>query len=147
MTFRSRVDKRMVVFIIVVMMSVVSLAGSTLFFSVSTLWVWLPFIFLIVVVALCFWMLMTVKYVITEQQLNVQAGPIKNTIPYEKITRIERFRGLGYTSGGYKLHLAGDGFEIFYSNGWFGSVRISPQQDEQFLKEIRRHLSNDSTDL
>lgn len=90
---------------------------------------------------------MTVKYVITEQQLNVQAGPIKNTIPYEKITRIERFRGLGYTSGGYKLHLAGDGFEIFYSNGWFGSVRISPQQDEQFLKEIRRHLSNDSTDL
>ncbi|GAK00128.1 hypothetical protein JCM19055_3200 [Geomicrobium sp. JCM 19055] len=137
----------MVVFITVVMMSVVSLAGDTLLFSASTLWEWLPFIFLFVVAALCFWMLMTVKYVITEQQLNVQAGLIKSTIPYQKITRIERFRGLGYTSGGYKLHLVGDGFEIYYSNGWFGSVRISPQQDEQFLKEIRRHLSNDSIDL
>ncbi|MBM7632302.1 PH domain-containing protein [Geomicrobium sediminis] len=147
MTFQSRIDKRFVSFIILVMLSVVCFAGGTLLFSATTIWEWLPFIFLVVVVALCFWMLVTVKYVITAQQLNVQAGPITSTIPYEKITRIERFRGMGYTSGGYKLHLAGDGFEIYYSNGWFGSVRISPQQDEQFLKEIRRHLSNGLIDL
>ncbi|EZH64785.1 hypothetical protein DH09_19910 [Bacillaceae bacterium JMAK1] len=144
MTFQSRIDKRFVAFIILVMLSVVCFAGGTLLFSATTIWEWLPFIFLVVVVSLCFWMLGTVKYVVMAQKLIVRAGPVKSTIPYQKINRIERFRGMGYTSGGYKFHLAGDGLEIYYSTGLLGSVRISPQQDERFIKEIRKHLSNDS---
>lgn len=81
------------------------------------------------------WVIFFIQYVFYDEYLLVKGGPIRSRIQYEDITKVNPSDNI-YT--GYRILSAKIGLEIFYKTGAFGSVKISPKDEKQFLSELMK---------
>ncbi len=84
-------------------------------------------------VMLIFWPFLQIKYILYEKYLLVIGGPFRSKIPYENITKITDNHDI-WT--GYRILSAKNGIEIFYKNGFWGSIKISPDNKQKFISEL-----------
>jgi len=85
------------------------------------------------------WSIFSIKYVLTMDYLYVQGGPFRSRIPYRDITKVAPTRNVWY---GYRLTTSLDSIEIFYRKALLGSVKISPQDPERFIAELKKRCPN-----
>nr|WP_126429682.1 PH domain-containing protein [Brevibacillus marinus] len=141
MVFRSKVDKFFVAVISISVLLILAVCLIPLFFdhgrtTTDT----------IIVLSLCMlsigfvlWPAFSIQYVFYPDHLLVKGGPFRSKIPYETITKVSPTREI-FT--GYRLLSAKDGLEIFYTSALFGSVKISPQDSELFIAELKKRCPN-----
>ncbi|MFD1019587.1 PH domain-containing protein [Thalassobacillus hwangdonensis] len=141
MVFRSRVDRFFVIFIVIV----VTLLGAVSFLpvmieddpSLSTV-AGMTFTFVLLATFVVWWGF-SVKYVLHEDYLFVRGGPFRSRIPYQDITLVSSSSDI-FT--GYRVLSARDGIEIFYKQGLWGSVKISPKNQQAFINELKQRCLN-----
>jgi hypothetical protein len=92
-----------------------------------------------IMIGFILWIVMSIRYIISENYLFVKGGPFRSKIPYEEITKINKTNDL-FT--GYRILSSTDAIEIFYISAKLGSIKISPQESEQFISEIKKRCSN-----
>lgn len=80
--------------------------------------------------AMLAWILLDTKYVIKQNELVYNSGPIKGTIKVEKIRKIERWKKW-YVPTFLKPALGNDGLIIYYEK--FDDIYISPKNNEDFI--------------
>lgn len=80
------------------------------------------------------WASLTIKYVFYSDYLYIKGGPFRSKIPYDEITRV---RSTSNMLIGYRILSSADGIEIFYKKALFGSVKISPEKKETFIKILQ----------
>lgn len=86
-------------------------------------------------VGLMLWTFFGIKYVIHDDHLYVQGGPIRSRIRYSDITKVTSSMDL---YAGLKLVTSKKGIEIHYRTALLGSVKISPNELELFLAELKK---------
>nr|WP_231784159.1 PH domain-containing protein [Lentibacillus sp. JNUCC-1] len=64
----------------------------------------------------------------------IKGGPFRSRIAYKDITRVSPSHDV-FT--GYRVLSSRDGLELFYTTGLMGSVKISPEDQGMFLKELQ----------
>jgi len=79
------------------------------------------------------WLWMATYYVLNESELFVRCGPIKKSIPYNSITKIQPIRSLLAS-----MATSSQRVEIRY--GKYGIIHISPLEQETFLTEIKKRM-------
>lgn len=130
LTFRSKVDGWIPA---VVLLSVLA-APAILYFTPSKkpippgTWVTV-FCVSSLVLLLVGWMFTTTAYVIAGPELRLQSGPVRMTIPIDKITRISRGSWIGSA-----IALSLSRIEIQY--GSFLGIMISPEDPRAFIQAI-----------
>jgi hypothetical protein len=85
--------------------------------------------------ALVGWMFTTTAYVISGPALVLKSGPVRITIPIDKITRISRGSWVGSA-----IALSLSRIEIQY--GRFQSILISPEDTRAFIEAIVARVPN-----
>lgn len=140
LTFRARVDSFFIGFLIVVIAVISSIylyplyrdyARGTL--SVTTVTIVLGLLFLSV--GFLLWVFVFIKYEFRKDILFVKGGPIKSRIRYEDVTQISPSTDI---LTGYRILSAKKSIEIFYKTGVFGSVKITPRDEQAFLNELKK---------
>ncbi|TMW70741.1 PH domain-containing protein [Alteribacter natronophilus] len=81
------------------------------------------------------WIGMSIRYIFHNDYLLVKGGPFRYRIRYGDITEVSQADD--YISG-LRMMLSKTGLEIFYRSGLFGSIKISPDDEERFLAELQR---------
>lgn len=87
------------------------------------------------ITAFLLWCTLSIKYVFRQEDLLVSGGPFRSRIPYQSITKAAPTTAI-YT--GYRVMSAREGLEIFYTTAAFGSVKISPEEPEKFIDELKK---------
>ncbi|AST91894.1 MULTISPECIES: PH domain-containing protein [Sutcliffiella] len=95
-------------------------------------------------VGLILWPIFYIKYMFTEDYLLVRGGPFRSKIVYEDMTKVSRTRDI-FT--GYRILSSRDALEISYKTSMLGSVKISPKDEREFLKELQKHCPHLTIDL
>lgn len=85
--------------------------------------------------ALVGWMFTTTAYVISGNDLRLRSGPVRMTIPIDRITRISRGSWVGAA-----IALSLSRIEIQY--GRFQSILISPEDSRAFIQAILARAPN-----
>jgi hypothetical protein len=85
--------------------------------------------------ALVVWLFSTTNYTLTDTDLVVRAGPIRETIALSSIHKITATRSILSAPA-----LSLDRIEIAY--GKYGTVVISPDDKQAFVNEMRRRVAN-----
>jgi len=141
LVFRSKVDKFFIAIMSTSVLVILAVCLIPLFFdhgrtTTDT----------IIVLSLCMlsigfvlWPAFSIQYVFYPDHLLVKGGPFRSKIPYETITKVSPTKEI---ITGYRLLSAKNGLEIFYTTAIFGSVKISPQDRELFLSELRKRCPN-----
>ncbi|SHM68933.1 PH domain-containing protein [Gracilibacillus kekensis] len=135
MIFRSKMDRTVKIFLTIV---IFILAGVTLVPILFVPKVPLEAIIILSMTFLCsailiLWPVLHIKYIFYEDYLLIIGGPFRNKITYEDITRIEDSHDL-WT--GYRILSSKNGIEIFYKSGFWGSIKISPDNKQKFINEL-----------
>lgn len=88
------------------------------------------------------WFIYSMKYTFHEKHLLVRGAFIRSRIPYENITSVSSLSGFLQTMSGFQMLTARSGLEISYDKGNIGGVKISPQNEEEFLVELQKRCPN-----
>ncbi|WP_164462113.1 PH domain-containing protein [Bacillus sp. FJAT-42376] len=138
MVFRSKLDSFFIKIMVCTAIFVGLVLFVPLFFDSSAG----PIVYLIeagiflAVVLFFIWSIASLEYTFHPGFLTVKGGPLKSKIPYEEITRAAPTRDI-YT--GYRLVSSRYAIDLSYRSASLGSVKITPENPEQFLKELRKH--------
>ncbi|WP_208590074.1 PH domain-containing protein [Gracilibacillus suaedae] len=137
MFFRSRVDAFFVHFIWITIFIIALASFFPLFIEGATE---LPVILILtstffIVTGFILWCTFSVKYVFYQDYLLVKGGPFKSKIRYTNITKVSPTRDI-FT--GYRILSSRDAIEIFYTTAALGSVKISPNDKEEFITELKK---------
>ena len=141
MMFRAKIDRFFVSFItiIILLIGAVTLLPvlidkeasltdviiiSTVFIGIEGLIVWTSFF---------------IKYSFYKEFLLVRGGPFRSKLLYEKITKVTPTKNI-FT--GYRILSCKQGVELFYDSAIFGSVKISPMNEEEFINELKKRCPN-----
>lgn len=81
------------------------------------------------------WVSFAVSYEFKDEYLFVKGGPLKSRIRYDEITKVSKTRDI---FSGYRMLSARDSIEVFYKSGLMGSVKISPENESQFIAELKK---------
>lgn len=141
MVFRSKVDG---VFVITIGIAILILAASCFlpYFIEDDVPV-LAGIILTTTFLLCtgfiVWISADICYVLNEDHLFVKAGPIRRRIPYEEITKVVPSSDI-FT--GFRMLSSIDGLEVSYKSAFMGGVKISPENKELFVTELKKRCRN-----
>ena len=82
--------------------------------------------------------MLSIRYEMLDDYLLVKGGPFRSKIRYEDITKVEAGQfSVADTLVGYRVMSARDGVEIHYKTAIMGSIRISPNNKEKFIKELK----------
>lgn len=135
MTFRSKVDSFFVTIISVVILLIGLATLLPLFIDknaelIEVIIVPSLFIFL---TGIIIWSTFFIKYIFYDDFLLVKGGPFYSKIPYQKITMVSQTDDI-FT--GYRILSSKQGIEIFNSHTIFGSVKISPESETEFINEL-----------
>jgi len=84
------------------------------------------------------WCSFSITYTFYEDYLFVKGGPFRSKIPYSHITKISKTDNILI---GYRILSSKDCYEIFYTSGALGSVKISPKDPERFVSELKKRCS------
>lgn len=137
MVFRSKVDR---FFVITIGIAVLVLAASCFFpYFIEDEVPLLAGVILTVTFLLCagfiVWISVDILYELNEDHLFVKAGPIRRRIPYEEITKVAPNRDI---STGFRMLSSRDGLEVYYKSAFMGGVKISPEDKELFISELKK---------
>lgn len=86
------------------------------------------------------WGTFNIRYTLTDNYLYIKGGPLRSKIPYEAITKISPTTTSMFV--GYRMMSAKNGIEIYYKTGMWGSVQISPENEDVFLEQLKIRCSN-----
>ena len=141
MVFRSKVDR---VFVITIGIAIFILAASCFFpYLLEEEVPLLAGAILTGTFLLCtgfiVWISVDIRYVLDEDHLFVKAGPIRRRIPYEEITKVTPNRDI-FT--GFRILSSSDGLEVSYKSAIMGGVKISPENKELFVEELKKRCPN-----
>ncbi|WP_439875290.1 PH domain-containing protein [Bacillus mycoides] len=137
MTFHSKIDK---FFLFIIFFAIFTIGASTLlplFFddeaTTTDLYILLSTFF--VSSGFLLWSSFSITYTFYENHLFVKGGPFRSKIPYVHITKISKTDNILI---GYRILSSKDCYEIFYTSGAWGSVKISPKDPEKFISELQK---------
>lgn len=141
MTFRSKVDR---VFVISIGIAILIIAASCFFpYFIEDEVPVQAGIILTATFLLCtgfvVWISTDILYVLNEDHLFVKAGPIRRRIPYGEITKVTPNHDI-FT--GFRLLSSSDGLEVSYKSALMGGVKISPEDKERFVTELKKRCPN-----
>lgn len=137
MVYRSKIDAFFVNFMLII---VLILAIATFFPFFLEGGTDLPVVLIltstfVITVSFILWSAFSVKYVFYEDYLYVKGGPFRSRIRYEHISKISPTKDI-FT--GYRILSSRDAIEIFYKTGFSGSVKVSPENKEEFIEELKK---------
>ena len=137
MVFRSKLDVFFGSFMLIVVLIIGVATFSPIFLEDGTELVSiLTMISLfLVLIGFILWSIFSVKYVFHQDYLYVKGGLFRSKIPYVKITKVSPTSAI-FT--GYRIMSARDGIEVFYKTSFSGSVKISPSNKKEFIKELKK---------
>lgn len=107
-------------------------------------WIVIPSVILIFDLFML-WIILGIRYELREKSLYARCGPFWCNVPYENITKIHPTDDMMM---GFRPAAAFHGVEIHYPNALFGSVKLSPENEELFITTILAkcpHLQNSKT--
>lgn len=140
MIFRSKVDKY---FVITILIAIFILAISCFFpFFLEGMDAVAGTILIATFVlsaGLIMWISIDIRYVLNEEHLFVKAGPFRRRIPYEEITKVAPSRDM---LSGFRMLSSIDGLEVSYKSALIGGVKISPEEKELFIEELKKRCPN-----
>ncbi|WP_391206445.1 PH domain-containing protein [Psychrobacillus sp. L4] len=137
MTFKSKRDRT---FIILIMVASVLIALATLLPIVIELFfmeapdmiaVWITLVLFLLCEGFILWVSLDIEYTFKENYLFVRGGLFRSKIPFEDIMKVNPTSNILV---GYRVLSSTDALEIHYKNAIMGSVIISPENREEFLK-------------
>ncbi|MFP3357293.1 PH domain-containing protein [Planococcus sp. SIMBA_143] len=136
MTFRSKIDSFFIRFMLSAILFIAAVSFIPLLFEGA------PFSAFVIVTAtfvittvLILWITFAIRYVFLEQHLLVKAGPFRSRIPYTSILKITPTRDI-FT--GYRLLSSRDALELINNKTMFGTVKISPENQDAFIAELKK---------
>ncbi|MFC4408854.1 PH domain-containing protein [Chungangia koreensis] len=141
MIFRSKVDR---IFVITIGMAILILAASCFFpYFLEDEVPLLAGVILTSTFLLCtgfiVWISIDIRYKLNDDHLFIKAGPIRRRIPYNEITRVSPNRDI-FT--GFRILSSSDGLEVSYKSAIMGGVKISPENKELFVTELKKRCPN-----
>lgn len=80
------------------------------------------------------WTVIDIQYVFHEDHLFVKGGPFRSRIPYSSILKISPTRNI-FT--GYRLLSSRDALELTNNKTMFGTIKISPNDQDAFVSELK----------
>ncbi|MBY0595734.1 PH domain-containing protein [Bacillus bingmayongensis] len=86
-----------------------------------------------------FWITFDIRYEFREKTFYACCGPFRCNIPYEDITKINKTNDMLM---GFRLSSALEGVEIHYPKALFGSVKLSPQDQDAFISLLKEKCPN-----
>lgn len=137
MVFRSKVDGFFIMFLFSTILIIGLASFLPLFFGDGiglSEFVVVTSLFL-VITSLILWCAFSIEYVFHQDHLLVKGGPFRSRISYEEITKVSPTVAI-FT--GYRILSAKNSLELFYNNGFLGSVKISPENRNEFLMELKK---------
>ncbi|MBU9673874.1 PH domain-containing protein [Planococcus sp. CP5-4] len=136
MVFHSKIDSFFIRFLIAAILFIAAVSFIPLLFENA------PFsAFVIVTVtffvttALILWITFAIQYVFLENHLLVKAGPFRSRIPSDSILKVSPTRDI-FT--GYRLLSSRDALELINNTTIFGTVKISPENQDVFIAELQK---------
>ncbi|WP_110926221.1 PH domain-containing protein [Bacillus massiliglaciei] len=146
MEFRSKMDRFFALILTVTSLVILAVSLLPLVFDKSRS----PFD-IILVLTLCvlavgflWWIVCSIKYVFFQDYLLVKGGFFRSRIPYQDIIKVSPVKEV-FT--GYRLLSAKNGLELFYTSASLGSVKISPNERERFISELKARCPNVRVDV
>ncbi|WP_225986127.1 PH domain-containing protein [Psychrobacillus glaciei] len=139
MTFKSKRDRT---FIILIMVASVLIALATLLPMVIELFfmeapdmnaVWITLVLFLLCEGFILWVSLDIEYTFKEDYLFVRGGLFRSKIPFEDITKVNPTSNILF---GYRILSSTDALEIQYKKAIMGSIIISPENRENFLKVL-----------
>ena len=145
MKFRSKIDRTFIVMMSVALV-IVALAtlwpvAYELFFTNSPEYpaIWIMIALFLVCIGFLIWISLDIHYIFYDNHLYVKGGPFRSKIKYKDITKVNKTSNI---LAGYRILSSKDALEIHYKNSLMGSIIISPDNQEQFLKVLFEKVSH-----
>ncbi|MFJ8528308.1 PH domain-containing protein [Bacillus sp. NPDC094106] len=85
-----------------------------------------------------------IRYIFAKKYLLVKSGYFRSYIAYEDIEKVTKTKNILV---GYRIAGSSDAIEIFYKLAPFGSIKISPKEQEKFVTELRKRCPNMVVDI
>lgn len=142
MTFRSKVDRFFIVTIgIIIFILAVAILFPLLFQDArdDSLYVIILISLFIMSTVFILWSSFSITYTFEEDHLFVKGGFLRSRIPYENITKVKPTTSIWY---GYRMLSAKNALEIFYKYAMFGSVKVSPKHQAEFMTLLKEKCPN-----
>lgn len=141
MTFKSKID---LPFSIMMIISIVAIGISGLFpfFIDEPLPLWTGIMLTAITFPIILLLILTTfntKYTFHNEYLHAQALFFGSKIPYRDIYKVHPTANF---ISGYRIMTSKDGLEIHSRSIGFGSVRISPQNKDLFIEELKKRASH-----
>lgn len=139
MVFYSKMDRYFRIMISIVLAVLLAATWIPLFFAIKDGSLFAAFILLgtfLLAAGLILSTVLYIRYIFKERYLVIRGGLFHSKIPYEHITKVAPTNDI-FT--GYRILSAKDALEITYTSGVFGSVKISPQDKQKFISQLRQH--------
>ncbi|SEN80136.1 PH domain-containing protein [Paenisporosarcina quisquiliarum] len=139
MTFRSKRDWT---FIILLVITLIIIAVATLWPVVYELFftkhpeypaIWIMIALFVVIAGMLLWISVDIHYTFYDDYLYVKGGPFRSKIKYMDMTKVNKSSNILV---GYRILSSKDALEIHYKHSLMGSVIISPDNQEQFVKVL-----------
>ena len=139
MTFRSKRDWT---FIILLVIALIIIAVATLWPVVYELFftkhpeypaIWIMIALFVVIAGMLLWIFIDIHYTFYDDYLYVKGGPFRSKIKYKDMTKVNKSSNILV---GYRILSSKDALEIHYKHSLMGSVIISPDNQEQFVKVL-----------
>lgn len=139
MTFRSKRDWTFIILLVIVL---IIIAVATLWPVVYELFftkhpeypaIWIMIALFVVIAGMLLWIFVDIHYTFYDDYLYVKGGPFRSKIKYMDMTKVNKSSNILV---GYRILSSKDALEIHYKHSLMGSVIISPDNQEQFVKVL-----------
>lgn len=137
MTFKSKIDFPYSIMMII-SIAVLAIVGFFPFFLDEPLDFWSVTILLaaaLPAILLLILMTFTARYIFHDDYLHAKSALFGSKIPYRDIYKVHPTANF---ISGYRIMTSKDGLEIHSRSIGFGSVRISPQNKDRFIDELKK---------
>ncbi|QFG01057.1 hypothetical protein PB01_01020 [Psychrobacillus glaciei] len=95
--------------------------------------VWITLVLFLLCEGFILWVSLDIEYTFKEDYLFVRGGLFRSKIPFEDITKVNPTSNILF---GYRILSSTDALEIQYKKAIMGSIIISPENRENFLKVL-----------
>ena len=137
MEFRSKIDRTFVTLmsIVIVFIALATLwpVAYELFYTNSPdyIAIWIMVALFLVCTGFLVWISLDIQYTFYDDYLYVKGGPFRSKIKYKDMTKVNSSSNI---LAGYRILSSKDALEIHYKYSLLGSIIISPENQEQFVK-------------
>lgn len=139
MKFRSKIDRTfkmmMSVALVIVALATLWPVAYELFYTNSPeyLAIWIMVALFVVCASFLLWITIDIHYTFYDDYLFVKGGPFRSEIKYKDMTKVNKSSNILV---GYRILSSKDALEIHYKSALMGSIIISPDNQENFLKVL-----------